>query len=129
MKRAAMSRMRSITAYAALPGQSVLPTSRWVKIVGSVGVAPRGKWVNEPPAEVSTTVPRGSTRSKPSRQPSSRPVVRNWIGVGGTTSKLPIIATPQVFWLKPPVCEPSTGLSMPPARPSKTWPYLSTIAL
>ena len=65
----------------------------------------------------------------PSRQPISRPVVRSWIGVGGTTSKLPIIATAQVFRLNPPVWPPSTGLSMPPARPSKTWPYLSTSAL
>ena len=46
----------------------------------------------------------------PSRQPSSRPTVRNWIGVGGTASKSPSIATPQVFSLKPPVCAPSTGL-------------------
>ena len=84
LNRAAMSRIWSIAAYAALPGQSVLPTSRWVKIVGSVGVAPVGNLVNEPPAEASTTVPRGSTWSRPSRQPSSRPMVRSWIGVGGT---------------------------------------------
>ena len=86
-----------------------MPTSRWVKIVGRVATAPLGMWVNEPPAEASATVPSGSTRSRPRRQPSSRPVVRNWIGVGGTVSKSPIIATPQVFWLKPPVWAPSTG--------------------
>jgi len=100
-----------------------------VKIVGSVGVAPTGNLVNDPPAEGNTTVPRGSIWSMPSRQPISLAVVRSWIGVGGTTSKSPIIATPQVLRLKPPVCEPSTGLSMPPARPSKTRPYLSTSAL
>ena len=49
------------------------------------------------------TVPLGSTPSMPSRQPSSRPTVRSWIGVGGTSSKLPIIATPQVLRLNPPV--------------------------
>ena len=59
----------------------------------------------------------------------SRAVVRSWIGVGGTVVKSPNIATPQVFSLKPPVCAPSTGRVMPPARPSKTWPYLSTSAL
>src|SRR6478735_3952379 len=42
LNRAAVSRSRSITASAALPGHSVLPTSRWVKMLGSVGVAPRG---------------------------------------------------------------------------------------
>ena len=116
-------------AYAALPGQSVMPTSRWVKIDGRVGLAPRGKWLKDPPAEVNTTVPLGSTWSMPSRQPSSRPTVRSWIGVGGSTLKLPSIATPQVFLLKPPVWAPSTGLVIPPARPSKTCPYLSTSAL
>ena len=40
--------------------------------------------MNEPPSEGSTTVPRGSTCVWPRRQPRSRAVVRNWIGVGGT---------------------------------------------
>ena len=66
-----------MAAYAALPGQSVLPTSRWVKIVGSVGVAPNGNLENELPSDASTTVPLGSTRSRPSRQPKSLAVLRN----------------------------------------------------
>ena len=68
-----MSRIWSIAAYAALPGQSVLPTSRWVKIVGSVGVAPNGNLVNEPPAEVRTTVPLGVEvvdAESPAQQPA-----------------------------------------------------------
>ncbi len=72
-----MSRIWSITAYAALPGHSVMPTSRWVKIVGSVGVAPNGNLENEPPADASTTVPLGSTWSSPMRHPSNLAVLRN----------------------------------------------------
>src|ERR1700682_3652733 len=98
-------------------------------MVGSVGVAPVGKNVKELSGDVSVTVPLGLTPSMLNRQPSNRPTVRSWMGVGGTTSKLPIIATPQVFLLNPPVCDPSTGLVIPPKRPSKTWPYLSTNAL
>src|SRR6478736_4124572 len=52
LKLAAMSRSSPICAYAASPGHSVLPTSRWVKIVGSTGVTPLAKWVKLPPAEV-----------------------------------------------------------------------------
>jgi hypothetical protein len=64
-----------------------------------------------------------------SRHPNSLPTARSWIGGGSIRSKLPIRATAQVFLLNPPVCEPWTGLVMPPNLPSKTWPYLSTRAL
>lgn len=129
-KRAATSRIRSNAAYPKRPGQAVLPTSRWAKMLGSTGVTPRGKWVYGPPAEVrAALVPRGSTRSMASRHPNNIPTECTCSGVGSATSKLPIMATAQVLRLKPPVCEPSTGLVMPPNRPSKTWPYLSTKAL
>ena len=36
--------------------------------------------------------------------------------------KSPIIDTPVDGTLKPPACAPTTGWSMPPARPSKTCP-------
>src|SRR5690625_1944578 len=61
LNRAAMSRMRSISAYAALPGHSVLPTSRWANTAGRVGEAPSGTVVADPPADGSTAVPNGST--------------------------------------------------------------------
>ena len=66
-----------MAAYAALPGHSVMPTSRWVKMVGSAGVAPNGNLENELPAEASTTVPFGSMWSRPRRQPSNLPVFCN----------------------------------------------------
>ena len=44
--------------------------------------------------------------SSPSRQPISRPSVCSWIGVGAMSSKLPIIATPQLSRLNPPVWSP-----------------------
>ncbi|CKW85391.1 Uncharacterised protein [Mycobacterium tuberculosis] len=92
-------------------------------------MAPPGNVVYELPADCRSTMLLGSTSSMPSRQPSSRPTVRIWIGVGATSSKLPIMATPQVLRLNPPVWNPSTGLVRPPALPSNTWPYLSTRAL
>ena len=49
--------------------------------------------------------------------------------VGGTSSRLPIIDTPRVSLLNPPVCVPSTLRSSPPNAPSKIWPYLSTSTL
>ena len=81
LKRAAMSRSRSICGVGGVAravgvadvavGEDRRQRRRWRRAA---------KWVNVPPAEVSATVPCGSTWSRPSRQPSSRPVVRSWIG-------------------------------------------------
>ena len=60
-RAAAIARRSPIAAYAALPGHSVLPTSRWVKILGSVGVEPAGKCVKEPPALVVMTADHGES--------------------------------------------------------------------
>ncbi|AKE88102.1 hypothetical protein AAT18_01385 [Rhodococcus aetherivorans] len=57
-----------------------------------------------------------------SRQPRKRPTASTVAFGGSTLEKSPIIAMPTVFSLKPPACAPCTGLSRPPARPSKIWP-------
>src|SRR3954454_22899095 len=57
LKCAAISRSRGISAYAALPGHSVMPTSRCAKMAGRVATTPWPKLVNEPPAEVRVTLP------------------------------------------------------------------------
>jgi hypothetical protein len=47
---------------------------------------------------------------------------------GSVLENVPISETPIVSWLtlSLPECAARTGLSMPPARPSKICPYLST---
>ena len=47
--------------------------------------------------------------------------------VGAVVEKVPIRDTPTVSWLTGPLpeCAARTPLRMPPARPSKIWPYLS----
>ena len=42
--------------------------------------------------------------------------------VSGASAPLPITAMPTLPVLKPSVCAPITGRSMPPARPSKMRP-------
>ena len=46
-----MSRIWPILAYPALPGQLVLPTSRWAKMFGSFTAVPREYLVYEVPSE------------------------------------------------------------------------------
>src|SRR4051812_39820299 len=48
-------------AYPYCPGQEVLPTSRWPKIVGSVTRAPAAYRDVPPPPDVRVTVPFGLT--------------------------------------------------------------------
>src|SRR6202044_2875572 len=98
-----------IAPWATLAGQSVAPTARWLKIVGSVATALTGKLVFSPPADDKATVPLGFVWSRPSRQPTSRPSVCSWIGVGATSSKLLIIATLHLSRLNPPGWSPCNG--------------------
>ena len=41
----------------------------------------------------------------------------------GTSVNVPSDATPVETLLKPCACAPTIALSIPPARPSKIWPY------
>ena len=71
-------------------------------------------------------VPSGSRPAPPSFQAKTRSTVRSCAEVGATLSWCPIIETPTVPVLKPPVCEPMTCRVTLPVRPSNSVPYLST---
>ncbi|SHU13259.1 Uncharacterised protein [Mycobacteroides abscessus subsp. abscessus] len=100
-----------------------------MKIVGSVTTFPPGTVVKGPPSEARSTWPRGSTPASRKRQPKIRPAACSIAGDGSSRVKSPISAMPQLCSLNPPVCAPCTLLVMPPKRPSKICPYLSTRTL
>ena len=129
MSVAVSERMVSIAAYPVLPGHSVFPTSRWANRASTVAVCPLANFDVPPPAEVSVTFWDGSRYVPPSFHAARRSTEVSSAGVGAVVLRLPIIAIPKVSRLKPPACAATTGRSIPPARPSKIVPYLSTRAL
>jgi hypothetical protein len=79
-----------------------------------------------PPAEVSVTWPSVGTAWTPSFHAIRRAIASSPSGVWATAVKSPRLAMPVETLFQPCACAPTTAWSMPPARPSKICPYLST---
>ena len=77
-------RMPGSMAYRMIPGQSVIPVSRWPEIVRSFTFAPAGYRVVSPPPEVITVRADGLTWATSRRQASNRSSART-AGSGGRT--------------------------------------------
>ena len=74
------------------------------------------------PPEIMVACPSGSTCATSSRHAIEIDESVAAASVSGASEPLPITAMPTLPVLKPWVCAPMTGRSMPPARPSKTRP-------
>ena len=99
------------------PGQSVSVPSRWPLTTRKRHVLPAAKLGLPPEVIVASTEridvcdvePPRDQRDERLRAPAS---------VSAALSPLPITAMPTLPVLKPSVCAPTTGRSMPPSRPS-----------
>ena len=72
------------------------------------------------------TVPCAGTPWSESFQPIRRAIASIAATGGATAVNVPMHATPVETLLKPWAWAPTIGRSIPPARPSKIWPYWST---
>ena len=77
------------------------------------------------PAPSMDVVAVGSTYESPSFHAVSFDWAVTTAAGGATEVKSPSVEAPKVWLLKPPAWAPTTGLSMPPYRPSQIRPNLS----
>ncbi len=113
------------------PGQVVVLETWWADRIGSVTSVPLGHRALPPP-DTSSVEPPGLTWSSSSFQAMIRSMlftIAEMTGSGVEPEKVPSARTPTDPSLKPPAWEPSTGLSMPPQRPSQMVPQGSTMKL
>ena len=87
---------------------------------------PAGYLLSLPPADTSVVVPDVGAPVSGSFQRIRCAMEFSAASVSGTLSKVPMFAMPADCELKPCACAPTTGWSIPPARPSHSVPNLST---